>query len=446
MIPNPSVMKAVEKLNYRVTIGDVAAQSGLDIKVAERDLLELASEAGGHLQVAESGDIAYLFPRNFRGVLRNKYLRLRIQDWWNKVWEALFYVIRVSFGILLIVSIVLIFVTILVILMSMNSRNDSGGRGSYGGGRGGGIFVPWYWISPNWFYVFRPDYYRRRSYYHQQNRRRSYNTRSSSGSESDMNFLEAVFSFLFGDGNPNANLEELRWQTIGTVIRNSGGAITAEQVAPYLDHVGKDWRENEDYILPVLTRFNGRPEVSPEGQIIYHFPELQVTAKTQKNPQPVSAYLRELPWKFSQANSGQIIGAAGLGGLNLVGALVLGNLLQHSAELGGLVAFVGSIYWLLLAYGIGFLTVPLIRYFWVQWRNRQVEVRNESRQERAVALIQADEELRQKLVFAERFAAETVVDESDLAYTTEQDLTEQEYLQSDKIDEEWERRLGQSGT
>ncbi|PSB11166.1 hypothetical protein C7B76_23560, partial [filamentous cyanobacterium CCP2] len=237
-----------------------------------------------------------------------------------------------------------------------------------------------------------------------------------------------------------------RWQTIGTVIRNSGGAITAEQVAPYLDDVGKDWRENEDYILPVLTRFNGRPEVSPEGQIIYHFPELQVTAKTQKNPQPVSAYLRELPWKFSQANSGQIIGAAGLGGLNLVGALVLGNLLQHSAELGGLVAFVGSIYWLLLAYGIGFLTVPLIRYFWVQWRNRQVEVRNESRQERAVALIQADEELRQKLVFAERFAAETVVDESDLAYTTEQDLTEQEYLQSGKIDEEWERRLGQSGT
>jgi hypothetical protein len=331
-------------------------------------------------------------------------------------------------------------------LMSMNSRNDSGGRGSYGGGRSGGIFVPWYWISPNWFYVFRPDYYRRRSYYHQQNRRRSYNTRSSSGSESDMNFLEAVFSFLFGDGNPNANLEEIRWQTIGTVIRNSGGAITAEQVAPYLDDVGKDWRENEDYILPVLTRFNGRPEVSPEGQIIYHFPELQVTAKTQKNPQPVSAYLRELPWKFSQANSGQIIGAAGLGGLNLVGALVLGNLLQHSAELGGLVAFVGSIYWLLLAYGIGFLTVPLIRYFWVQWRNRQVEARNESRQERAVALIQADEELRQKLVFAERFAAETVVDESDLAYTTEQDLTEQEYLQSGKIDEEWERRLGQSGT
>lgn len=446
MVLNPSVMKAVEQLDYRVTIGDVAAQAGLDVKVAERDLLELASEAGGHLQVAESGNVAYLFPRNFRGILQSKYLRLRLQKWWNKIWGTLFYLIRISFGILLIASIVLIFVTILVILMSMNSREDGGGRGSYGGGRyGGGGFVPWFWFSPNWFYVFYPDYYSRRSYYRQQNRRRSYNTRSSSDSESDMNFLEAVFSFLFGDGNPNADLEEKRWQAIGSVIRSNGGAITAEQVAPYLDNVGQDWQENEDYILPVLTRFNGRPEVSPDGQIIYHFPELQVTAKTKQAPQPVSAYLRELPWRFSQASSGQIIAAAGLGGANIVGALVLGNLLQYSAELGGLVAFVGSIYGLLLAYGIGFLAIPLIRYFWIQWRNQRVEARNEKRQERAVALIHADEIVQQKLAFAQQFAAESVVDESDLAYTTEQDLTEQEYLRSDKVDEEWERRLGQSG-
>jgi hypothetical protein len=443
MVLNPSVMKAVEQLNYRVTIGDVAAQSGLDVKVAERDLLTLASEAGGHLQVAESGDVAYLFPRNFRGVLQSKSFRLRLQNWWSKVWETLFYVIRISFGILLIASIVLIFLTILVILMSMNSREDGGGRSSYGGRYGGGGFFPGLWISPNWFYVFRPDYYRRRSYYRQQSRR-TYNTRSS-GNESEMNFLEAVFSFLFGDGNPNADLEEKRWQAIGSIIRNHGGVITAEQVAPYLDNVGKDWQENEDYILPVLTRFNGRPEVSPDGQIIYHFPELQVTAKTQRSPQAVSAYLREQPWQFSQASSGQIIGAAGLGGINIVGALVLGNLLQYSAELGGLVAFVSSIYWLLLAYGIGFLAIPLIRYFWIQWRNKRVESRNEARQERAVALLHAGETIQQKLAFAQQFAAESVITESNLAYTTEQDLTEQEYLNSDKVDEEWKRKLGETG-
>ena len=83
-----------------------------------------------------------------------------------------------------------------------------------------------------------------------------------------MNFLESVFSFLFGDGNPNYNLEEKRWQDIGAVIRNNQGAITAEQIAPYLDNVTSLNQETEDYILPVLARFNGYPQVSPEGNLI----------------------------------------------------------------------------------------------------------------------------------------------------------------------------------
>ncbi|HAG85743.1 MAG TPA: hypothetical protein DCL61_32540, partial [Cyanobacteria bacterium UBA12227] len=96
MAPNPTIIKAVEQLGYRVTVGDVAARAGLNINLAERGLLALASDAGGHLQVAESGEIAYLFPKNFRSILRNKFLRLRLQDWWEKVWRILFYLIRIS--------------------------------------------------------------------------------------------------------------------------------------------------------------------------------------------------------------------------------------------------------------------------------------------------------------------------------------------------------------
>jgi hypothetical protein len=251
---------------------------------------------------------------------------------------------------------------------------------------------------------------------------------------------------LFGDGNPNVDLEEQRWQAIATTIRNNGGAIIAEQVTPYLDKLGERYQqEYEDYMLPVLTRFNGRPEVSPEGQLIYHFPELQVKA-TQRQAQPVSAYLREAVWKFSQASSGQIIGAIALGSANLVGALVLGNLLRGgiAAQLGGLVGFVAGIYGLLLVYGVGFLAIPLIRYFWVKWRNQAIEARNQQRQQRAIALNEADSTVKQKLAFADRFTTETIVDESDLAYTTETDLTPQELRQADKTDAEWLKRLEQS--
>lgn len=431
MAPNPEIMRAVERLNYRVTVGDVAAQAGLEVNLAQLGLLTLASEAGGHLQVAESGEIVYLFPKDFRSILSSKYFRLRLKEWWDKVWRVLFYLIRISFGIVLLASILLIMAAIVVIMVALNSSRDGDDQGD-----GGMVFVPHFWFGPDLFWVFYPDYYDR-SYERRRPRARE---------DKPMNFLEAIFSFLFGDGNPNADLEERRWQTIGTVIRNNRGAVVAEQIAPYLDELGEGYaREYEEYMLPVLTRFNGRPEVSPEGGIVYHFPELQTTAG-QQHARSVSAYLKEFPWRFSRASSGQVMLAIGLGAVNLVGAMALGKLLAGgiaAAKLGGLIAFVQSIYWILLGYGVAFLAIPLLRYFWVQWRNTKLDVRNEQRQQRAVQLNHADTDLQQKISYAQQFAAETVIHQEDLIYTTERDMLEQDAERSEQIDAEWQRRLNQ---
>jgi hypothetical protein len=423
-------MQAVEHLGYRVTVGDVATQAGLNVNLAQQGLLTLATDTGGHLQVAESGEIVYLFPKNFRAILRNKFLRLRLQEWWKKVWRVLFYLIRISFGIMLLASLALIFLTIFIIITATNRDGDD--RGSNSSSGGGMVFMPHFWIGPDWFWFLYPNYDS-----HYQQRRRE---------QSQLNFFEAIFSFLFGDGNPNTNLEERRWQQIATVIRNNGGAVVAEQIAPYLDDIGEGYaREYEDYMLPVLTRFNGQPVVSPEGQIVYHFPELQIMA-SQRHSQPVPQYLQELKERFSAASSGQILLSAGLGVLNFVGALVLGNLLADgiAAELGGLVAFVQGIYWLLLGYGTAFLGVPLVRYFCIQWRNSKISERNQQRQARAQQLTSADAALAQKIAYARQFAAETVIGQEDLVYTTETDLLEQEAERSAQIDAEWQRRLSGS--
>lgn len=422
---DPQIMTAVERLNYRVTVGDVAAQAGLNVNLAEQGLLALASEAGGHLQVAESGDIAYLFPRDFRSILRNKYLRLRLEDWWNQVWKILFYLIRISFGIVLVASILLIFVAIFIIIIAASASRDSDSDS-------GGVSMPNVWVGPDFFWIFSPNYYDRPYDY-----RRSVD-------KPDLNFLESVFSFLFGDGDPNADLEERRWRTIATVIQNNRGAVIAEQISPYLNEVGQGYaREYEEYMLPVLTRFNGRPEVSPAGGLVYQFTDLQTTAVEQRF-QPVAAYLKELPHRFSRASGGQIATAIVLGCVNLGGALWLGSLLAGgvaAAELGGLVAFVQSIYWLLLGYGSGFLVIPAIRYFWVKWRNRQISDRNQQRQERAMQLNEADADLQAKLAYAQQFTAANYIEANNLAYTTERDLIEQEVEQTDKLDAEWQRRL-----
>ncbi|MEL6581155.1 MAG: hypothetical protein AAFQ14_15525 [Cyanobacteria bacterium J06621_12] len=433
MTPNPKIVKSVEKLDYRVTVGDVAAQAGLELNFAQQGLLALASEAGGHLQVAESGDVVYLFPKNFRSILRNKYWQLRWQQTWQKIWRVLLYIIRISFGVVLIASILLMLVAIVAIIIAANSSSDEreGNRRGYGGGFGGGFFMPRFWIG-DIFWWFNPGYNRRR----RQRRReapRNY----------QMNFLESVFSFLFGDGNPNADLEEYRWQAIGSIISQSKGSVVGEQIAPYVDEVD----QYEDYMIPVLSRFNGYPEVSPQGEIVYYFPELQVMAsQRQTRSLPTKGYLSEKLWRFSEAEGSQITLAAGLGVLNIILAFVLEILLQDgaiAAQLGGVVALADSLSWFLLGYGVLYLLIPLVRYFWIKGRNPKLVKRNLAREERAIALAQPDQSLRQKLVYAAQFAKQKIIGDRDITYTTEDDLLDQNIRNADKIDRDWQKRIDQ---
>ncbi|MBF2055769.1 MAG: hypothetical protein IGQ45_00825 [Cyanobacterium sp. T60_A2020_053] len=425
MNPNPAIMQSVEALNYRVTVGDVALKSGLDVQIAQQELLNLASSANGHLQVADTGDIVYLFPQDFRNVLRNKYWRLRLKSWLEKIWNVIFYLLRISFGIILIASIILVLIAIVVIVIGMSSNRDDNDNRSINNSRGGGMmFFPRFWFTPDFFYIFSPNYHRRNNRFQQLENQQ----------ENELNFLESIYSFLFGDGNPNQNLEERRWREIASVIQSAKGAVIAEQIAPYLDNITIYNERDEDYMLPVLTRFNGYPEVSEEGEIIYYFPELQVTAKQTRNIN-IIPYLKENFWRFTIATSQQKIMAVALGGINFVLLLVLGSLLSSEvvAELGSFIYFVSSIYGILVTYAIGYLAIPLIRYFWLQSRNKKIEKRNQNRQEMANFLQENKQQLLPKLNYAQKFAQQKVINQEDITYSTERNLL-------DQVMESWENQ------
>lgn len=433
MADSKVLIQAIERLDHRVTIGDVAAEAGLPLHEAQQGVLALASDVQAHLQVSESGEIAYVFPKNIQGILLSQSWKLRWQATWEQVWRILFYLIRISFGIVLILSLVLIVLAIIALAIAAAAASQQGNDRRDNRSGGGMIFIPRMWFGPDLFRMF--DYrYDRRS------------PSKKTDSDSKMNFLEAIFSFLFGDGDPNAGLEERRWQAIASVVKANSGVVVAEQVAPFLSDLGQGWsQEFEDFMIPVLSRFNGVPEVSPEGGIVYQFPELQVTAQERRKLSPPQ-FLQELPRKFSHASSGQIIGAIALGSANFIGALALGSMLQDQAlvaSAGELVIFVNSIYWLLLGYGSAFLGIPLVRYFWVQQQNRNIARRNQEREQRAEVLAQLDDPVREKLSFAKTLAGQTIVGTDDLAYTTETDLVDQEIANKDKIDEEWQRLLEQ---
>ncbi|WP_019500960.1 hypothetical protein [Pseudanabaena sp. PCC 6802] len=428
-----AVMKAVEKLNYRVTVGDVAAHSGLSLATASIQLMSLATDSGGHLQVSQSGDLAYVFSRNFRNILLNRSFKLRMQAWLQSAWKWAFFLIRISFGIVLIISIAIVVIAIIIALIALQNSNNSDSSSSSSSSsdrsydsRGGGVFVSntgWgnpfiWWGDP--FAVFTPNYYEDKKQLQ----------KSQEPDAKQMGFLESVFSFLFGDGNPNADLEERRWKAIAKVIRANGGVVAAEQIAPYLDDLGNTSEGYEDYVLPVLVKFNGQPEVSDLGSIVYRFPELQTVGADRKQKK-VPTYLEEKLWQFSQAGAGKVTLSAGLGIFYLVASLFLGSLLRSPAlagKLTGFLGFVSGAYWFLLGYAILFLAVPVVRYFVLQGLNAKIAANNQERIKRANDLRKPTAEIEQKLEFARQFAtAQNVISADDLAYSTESDLVEQEY-------------------
>ncbi len=428
------VMDAVEQLGLRVTLGDIASSTGLALHEAKQELLNLAQKAEGHLQVSEQGEITYVFPRGFRSILSRKEQQDRLTALRRKLWGGFLYGLRVSFGIMLVVSIVLIILALIALQMAAsrgegnNSRSRSRGLGFY--------YFPNLWIgNPFW-----------RPYPYYGGYARGYSGRSRPGQpeKSELNFLEAVYSFLFGDGDPNADLEEERYALIGQVIRANGGVIAAEQVLPYLDvEPGSPALEYEDYMLPILAKFDGQPEVSDEGDIVYRFPELQVAAAERK-PKRIPGMLREKPWVFSRATPGQLTLAAGLGVLNFFLAAVLYGARGEVAAAAGSNAFLAFIYPLigfLFLYGSLFLAVPAIRWFSLQSRNQQVERRNRIRQLWQEKLQDPTEALLRKLNFARRFSRQEVVQESDTIYSTDRDLIEQRDY---RLDEPGFRQLMES--
>nr|AWA44799.1 hypothetical protein SS14E05_000005 [Saccharum spontaneum] len=400
-------MEAVDHFGGRVTIGDVASRAGLQLAQAERALQALAADTEGFLEVSEDGEVLYVFPKDYRAKLAGKSFRMRVEPLVEKAKQVGAYLVRVSFGTALIASIVLVYTTIIAILSSSSTSSstssDEDSRGRRRRSYGSTVIIP-----TDMFWYLDADYYRRRRV----------------ENENGMNFIESVFSFVFGDGDPNDGLEEKRWKMIGQYISSNGGVVTAEELAPFLD-------DDESFVLPVLLQFQGHPEIDDQGNILYRFPSLQRTASSKSGRSReyvgtkwsamfsgIEKYLEEKLWKFSKANASEKAMVAGLGGLNLFGVIILGNLLkQMTVTPGGLISFAAQLY-------------PLLQ------TNNDIRKRNKAREQRAQELVSPDSSLRRKLLSARDMAERKVITPEEIVYTTEKDLLEQDYEVK-----EWERRF-----
>lgn len=436
-----TVIKAIGDLGRRVTAADVATKTGMPLLVAQQELNRVASETNGHLQVGSGGDIVYTFAPGFSNAYLAHGIKAAVLLVAAKLFEIGFYILRISFGIALILSLIIVIVLLVAIVMAMLLRGGSnrddrdggfGGFGDWGFGGGGFHFTFWDWmILHDIFSWNRPRYQRAVRY--------DYNA-PTIRERPRSNFLLNCFSFLFGDGDPNEGLEEKRWQVIAQVIKRNRGVVTAEQLAPYTGANPKD----EDAVLPVLVRFNGTPEVTAKGQLVYVFESLQTTAADQQIDPP--QYLQEFPWKFSNVPDGELLPVYIVAGLNLAGAWTVWNFFSHlrleqASEIiavggGNLLILVN----VLLVYAIAFVGIPIIRAVINSIRNKGIDARNLERFRYAQMVQHPSVELTEKLVEAHHFKVrEKRISERDVVFTTESDSRDQ----ADELSEQFTKMENQ---
>jgi hypothetical protein len=402
------VLAAISKLGGTVTAADIAVDTGLSPDAATHELNVIAGETGGRLQVSQTGGIAYSFQPGFAGRYLLRGCRLFVERIVHRATTIAYSLVRMSFGLGLLLSL-----GIIAIILSPSVIEDLVDTGismllSGGGGK-------------------------------KTTSKSSQKTRAKKDAKSGTTrdkmrrdivlLLEKCFSFLFGDADPTVELDEKRWHEIGMLIRSNNFALVADQLAPFTGS------NDDSAVLPVLIHFNGKPEVTDSGNIIYVFSALQSVSATTKAQERRSEFFEEPRWVFSKYSEKELL---------LVHQLAAANFL---AGWGLWIYTLVDNHWhwppmwmaVLVLYGTAFIAWPLSRFRVIEKRNAAIASRNEQRSQLALQLHKPDERLSKKLTEAEGFKLEaTPVDDGSIIYSTDKDALDQ----PDDLSEQFDR-MGQ---
>jgi hypothetical protein len=253
------------------TVADLIARTGLPKYQVETEIRAVSDEFGARLRVTEGGDILYSFPQGMRSRYRGAGPALK--RFWKSFKKGVVAVSSFVFKIWIVVMLVGYFVLFLALVLaalvgsvavSMSGSKDSKDRGRGGSGIGG-LYLASRLIDMFiriWFYgeLFKSPEQR----YYERGRRMA--------RDKDRRPLhKAVFSFVFGDGDPNEPWSETEKKAVTAFIQANRGVMTLEE---FMVLTGYRPAEAEEAINRYLYEFEGSPEVTDAGTIYYFFPAL----------------------------------------------------------------------------------------------------------------------------------------------------------------------------
>jgi len=248
-----ALVTALRGKRGQLTRADAVAASGLPTHVVDESLERLLKEYRSHLAVTEEGELLYSFEP---GLVRRgdptfgdqvraagRWLA-RAGMWTFKAWIT--------------VTLIAYVVAFLVLLIgAMVSGNDR--RRSRGGGFG---WVIWFFM-PDWYgHRYRRDPWGRPVPGPDQHRR--------IGGKPRKKLLQTVYDFVFGPARPLVDPLADEREALAYIRENDGRITATDLVALH----GWSYRRAEEEATRLLVDYDGEPEVTDDGVLVYAFPGL----------------------------------------------------------------------------------------------------------------------------------------------------------------------------
>ncbi|MDR2660347.1 MAG: hypothetical protein LBC27_10255 [Spirochaetaceae bacterium] len=256
-----------------MTVADVVARTALPLDKVRTLVNDVADEYSAHISVTESGEILYSFPSGFTSKYRGfkavagRALRT-IGGALKTAAAALFKVWIMVMLVGYFVLFMLIALAALVLSVAANSSSSDNRRSDSGGGIffASGIFN---FIIRIWFYseLARAIEGPRYGY--------AYNSARVEKRPKGKPLYKAIFSFVFGDGDPNANMETRERQALIAYIQANKGVISLPE---FMVLTGSSGSEADSLICSYCAEYGGMPEVTEDGTVVYRFDDLLLRA------------------------------------------------------------------------------------------------------------------------------------------------------------------------
>ncbi len=392
------IISAINDLGKRVTVADVVAKTGMPLAEISGQLNLIASDTNANLEVAQDGDIYYCFPDHLSYTYFRRGLSRVISQVGQHVFKAASFLFRLSFGLILLFSLICLFGIALIVqtlLAGVSGSTDA--------------------VSGMWrdFFGLVQRLALTDLVHWGQEKLKPGSTKSGGR----QGFLLDCYSFLFGEGDPNKEVDEERWVLLAQVIRLNEGVVLPEHLSPY---TGRE-PENEKILFEILAKFNGMPQVSNTGNIVYVFPDMQKRSEVTSYAH-LPAHLEYKRWRFSTLKKDELTKVMGMGALNFVMALTACIFLVRPNYMTS----ASYLFLFLCFYALLFMIVPALRLLYTFEKNRILKKANNRCREYENRLGSPTPQLAQRLEEAEEMRATlAVTGDTSIVYSTKTDYIEQ---------------------